>query len=558
MVPSRKQMTFFLACAALIIAVAQAGKHVGNTIGHVPNIDKKLRATTRGGGFSKTATENNSKQSLWGNHSNRKQHKVSPEQLERITSSGGATANAVKTLSAWPCMDELDKSLIRISLPVIANFAIAPLVGAIDLVFINRMGNALAVAGQAAANQVFGSVFWLTSFLPSITAIQVSREYAQGNEDAVQEAVCRALFVGAVFAVLGSVALLGYPERMLSSVMKMDAPALEFARPYLKIRGLSFLPALISMVGFSAFRGQMDTTTPVRISLLANLFHAALVPVFIFKFAMGVSGAALATLTAEVISAAAYLVLMTQKKLISMSKLLKIPDMGKVMELLKGGLALQLRNVAFNLTFMYVTRITQSIDSSGVAPAAHAMALQTFQVGGIVLLALSVVAQTVVPRALIETYDKSTQQMTGGIDHARATVKRLMRWGLLLGAALGSLQIIMLPLIMKSTPLQEVRDAARLPALLASVLQVINGLVFIGEGVMVGCGDFMQLSLSTVLASIGCVSAIKFASPRYGLTGVWVGFAAFNGIRLVCVLLHQAYTSPLAKHKTKKTEKQMQ
>jgi hypothetical protein len=67
----------------------------------------------------------------------------------------------------WPCMDELDKTLIRISLPVIANFAIAPIVQAVDLIFLNRLGNALAVAGQAASNQVYGSVFWLTSFIPS-------------------------------------------------------------------------------------------------------------------------------------------------------------------------------------------------------------------------------------------------------------------------------------------------------------------------------------------------------------------------------------------------------
>lgn len=29
------------------------------------------------------------------------------------------------------------------------------------------MGNALAVAGQAAANQVFNTAFWMGSFLPS-------------------------------------------------------------------------------------------------------------------------------------------------------------------------------------------------------------------------------------------------------------------------------------------------------------------------------------------------------------------------------------------------------
>jgi hypothetical protein len=67
----------------------------------------------------------------------------------------------------WPCFDTMDRKLITISLPVIANFAINPLIGAVDLFWVNRMGNALAVAGQSAANQVFSSAFWFSSFLPS-------------------------------------------------------------------------------------------------------------------------------------------------------------------------------------------------------------------------------------------------------------------------------------------------------------------------------------------------------------------------------------------------------
>ena len=67
----------------------------------------------------------------------------------------------------WPCGDALDRRLIKIALPCIANFAINPLIGAVDLFWVNRMGNPLAVAGQAAANQVFSSAFWLASFLPS-------------------------------------------------------------------------------------------------------------------------------------------------------------------------------------------------------------------------------------------------------------------------------------------------------------------------------------------------------------------------------------------------------
>lgn len=254
----------------------------------------------------------------------------------------------------------------------------------------------------------------------------------------------------------------------------------------------------------------------------------------------------MSTLIAEIVSAAIYIFIMFKRQLIQLDKILKIPDFGPIAQLIKGGFALQLRNVAFNLTFMAVTRMTQSIDDKGVAPAAHAIAMQTFQVGGIVLLALSVVAQTVVPSAMVESYDETSQKMVGGIAQARATVNRLMSWGLILGCLLGSIQIVLLPFILKSTPLQEVREAARLPAYLASILQSINGLVFIGEGVMTGCGDFFQLSLATALASVGCIATIKTLTPRLGLTGIWCGFSVFNGIRLLCVIVHQLYTGPLA------------
>ena len=42
-------------------------------------------------------------------------------------------------VSIWPKMDELDKRMIKIALPCIANFAINPLIGAVDLLWINQM-----------------------------------------------------------------------------------------------------------------------------------------------------------------------------------------------------------------------------------------------------------------------------------------------------------------------------------------------------------------------------------------------------------------------------------
>jgi multidrug resistance protein, MATE family len=480
----------------------------------------------------------------------------------------------------WPCNDELDRRLIALSLPVIANFAIGPLIGAVDLFWVNRMGNALAVAGQAAANQVFNSVFWLTSFLPSVTATLISKENAQNNTEGVQNAICQALVVGFFMALVSFIVLLSNPEQVLSSVLPNGAPALQYAKPYLLIRSFAFIPASISLIGFSAFRGILDTLTPVKISLFANVFNAILDPILIFTFAMGVPGgmyiivrlfiflfflvyvltnitlcvitfviAALATLGAEVISACTFLYLLRKRKMIQFRKIFQIPKWSKLEPLLRGGAALQLRNVALNISFLAVARVTQTIDKTGVAAAAHAMAIQVFQVGGIVLLALSTVSQIMVPNDLVERYDTKLQKHVGGVQYTRATVNRLMSWGVLLGIALGSVQILLLPAIRSSTPIQAVRDAALIPALLASLYQVMNGLVFIGEGVMVGTGSFFQLSISTVIATFGLLWALKVFPPIYGLTGVWLGFGVFNVLRLAGVMIHHFINGPLVPRK---------
>lgn len=542
----RLGVTCFLVSLSMSTSVVRS--YAVGSANHQPVLHSRtFRAPTAGGGpLLKIRRRRNALLSSIDASVDDEEHHELEEELR------GGAAREDDFPGIWPCFDQLDRRLIKIALPVIANFAINPLIGAVDLFWVNRMGNALAVAGQAAANQVFNSVFWLTSFLPSITATLISRQNAKGDTQGVQDAVCQALFVGMAMAVVSSTLIFLNPDTVLASVLSKGAPAVQYARPYLLIRSFAFVPSLISLVGFSAFRGVLDTLTPVKISLFANVFNAVLDPILIFNCGMGVPGAALATLAAEIVSAVTYLVLMRQRNMIRMRSIIRPPSLASLEPLLRGGAALQLRNIALNLTFLAVARVVQSIDQSGVAAAAHAISIQTFQVGGIVLLGLSTVAQTVVPNDLVERYDRLKGRTIGGVRYAKATVNRLMSWGFVLGIGLGAIQLALLPVIRSSTPLQEVRDAARIPAILASVYQIMNGLVFIGEGVMVGTGSFMQLSLSTVVATIGCLMALQAFPGQYGLTGVWMGFGVFNSLRLMGVWLHQSVIGPLAERKLNK------
>lgn len=123
--------------------------------------------------------------------------------------------------------DEVDKMIFSTALPLSAVFAIIPIASALDLFWVNRLGDALAVAGQAAANQVYNSAFWLFAFLPTITATLVSKSHASGELEKTQESVCQALLFAMIIALPGAVLMFFRPSHALSSILKgMDKVAL--------------------------------------------------------------------------------------------------------------------------------------------------------------------------------------------------------------------------------------------------------------------------------------------------------------------------------------------
>ena len=121
-------------------------------------------------------------------------------------------------------------------------------------------------------------------------------------------------------------------------------------------------------------------------------------------------------------------------------------------------------------------------------------------------------------------------------------------WGLVLGILMGGVQIAALPLLSVFSPLEDVQKAARVPSIIAAMLQSINGLVFIGEGIMQGTGSFFALALSNILASAGLIATLQVLGrpEMMGLNGVWVAFTVFNIMRLAGVMWYYLKSGPLA------------
>jgi|TARA_B100001142_G_scaffold295178_1_gene315950 Na+-driven multidrug efflux pump len=240
------------------------------------------------------------------------------------------------------------------------------------------------------------------------------------------------------------------------------------AAPYIGWRALTFVPAIVSTVGFAAFRGTLDVTTPMKITLLSQTVNLVLDPLLIFGGgfikAMGVAGAAMATSASEVMSATLYLSTMLKRGIVTLNSLMRVPSWGNIGKLMVGGAAVQMRSIAQNITFLAVMRAILTMDATGTAAAAHTVSAQMFQLCLIAVLALSTLASILIPQKLNAALDGG-----GGAEAAKTCADRLLVWGLLLGTFLACVQLAALPALKFFTPLENVQAMARGPVMIGAL-----------------------------------------------------------------------------------------
>ena len=438
--------------------------------------------------------------------------------------------------------DDLDVKILSTAIPTMLNLMVVPIVNAVDTFYVGRLRDPLALAAQSAANQCFFTVYFLAAFLPTITAPVVAR--AIGNEDweAAKDRVCESIFMCNLLGGLGAMTLIVFPEKVLSLVISeaTGSGVLEFAVPYLRCRAFGMVPALLSSCGFAAYNGMLNTVTPLKVTLTTNLLNMIFDPLFIFGMGgtgtgFGAAGAAAATSVSEFTSSLIYVRLLMRRKLVELSKLLKPPSLKSLVPLIQGGLAILLRQATLNVAFVTAARRAQAMDPTEVSGAAYGITMQIYSLGVVAHLGVQATAASMV----------SSSRAVGGDNAGRDVADRLFSFGVLLGVMLALGQYLLLPLITPLfSPLPEVIDAVKGPAVISSFIHLVNGLVFAGEGTLLGLGAFRDLAIITALGV--CVMVGSLLSPMgQSLNGILLSLAAFNTFQGLGVLIHHIRLSPL-------------
>jgi putative MATE family efflux protein len=294
---------------------------------------------------------------------------------------------------------------------------------------------------------------------------------------------------------------------------------------YLRVRAVGIPFALLGYVGHGGFRGVSDTRTPLVVVAVANVLNGALNLVLVFGLGFGLAGIAWATVAAEVVAVAIFALLLQRMGLPLLGH--GLPSRRRLAELFTVSRDLFLRTGSLLLGLLAVT--SAAARTGATTAAAHQVIWQVWIVVSFLMDGFAIAGQAMVGTAL----------GAGAAAEARTTAKDLVRWGVVGGALIAVALIAAEPLI----PRLLTDDPATLAAVstawwLASGGHVINGLVFVLDGVLMGADDFAYLRrwmiVGAVVAGVGAQVAV---SAGAGLLGLWIAVQALMLVRAVSLVL---------------------
>ncbi|XP_073102563.1 protein DETOXIFICATION 45, chloroplastic isoform X2 [Elaeis guineensis] len=433
--------------------------------------------------------------------------------------------------------------LIILALPAIVGQALDPLAQLMETVYIGRLGPVeLASAGVSVSIfHIISKLFNvpLLSITTSFVAEDVSK-YATGQaisgrgfpeENFKDKQVCSemverlrlpsvstALLLAAAIGTIEAVALfLGAGLFLNIMGVPLASPMRYPSELFLSLRALGAPAVVVSLAVQGVFRGFKDTKTPLLCVGLGNLSAVILLPVLVYSFHLGITGAAIATIASQYITTFLLLWSLGKRAVILPPKIEDLQFGGYIKS---GGLLLG-RTLSVLVTMTLGT--SMAARQGPLAMAAHQICLQVWLAVSLLTDALAVSAQALIASSFAKCDYNRVKEITHYV----------LKTGLFIGIALAAVLFAsfgnLAELFTKDAGVLQI---VRTGVLFVSASQPINALAFIFDGLHYGVSDFSYSACS--MMTVGALSSLflLYAPSIFGLAGIWSGLTLFMSLRM--------------------------
>lgn len=195
------------------------------------------------------------------------------------------------------------KRLWLLALPLILQNLITTSLGFVDTFMVGLLGNNELSAVTAANSPIFMVQVIIFGLMSGLTVL-VSQYWGRGDTDSINRAMGVAMYLGLAISLTAAVLLLIMPETVMRLVTPNET-LIFLGTPYLRIVGVSYVFNSVSSVYVSMQRSTENPMFGMQVFAVSMVLNTFLNYMFIFgKWgapALGITGAAIATLTSRVV-----------------------------------------------------------------------------------------------------------------------------------------------------------------------------------------------------------------------------------------------------------------
>jgi putative MATE family efflux protein len=278
------------------------------------------------------------------------------------------------------------------------------------------------------------------------------------------------------------------------------------------------------LAGAGYLRGLQDTRTPLLVAIGTAAANLVIEVTLIYGLGQGIGASALATVLAQVGGAAVYVRRVGRAARRHGADL--APHPASLAVLARVGGDLLVRTAALRAALVVATAVAARLGSVDVA--AHVIAFEIWNFLALGLDAIAIAGQAMVGRAL----------GAGDGAGARDAGRRMIEWGVALGALIGVLVAVLrtvLPHLFTDDP--EVLALATFLLLWVAALQPVNAVAFVLDGVLIGAGDMRFLAGAMIVAAAVFIpAALLVLALDAGIGWLWASLGLLMATRASTLL----------------------
>ena len=205
------------------------------------------------------------------------------------------------------------KSILMFALPLMAGNALQQLYNTVDGIIVGNFVGDTALAAVGACSPLTMVFIALASGMSNGSAVVTGQYYGAKKLDEMRRTVSTSvillLVLGAVFSVLGVIVA----RPMLSGLMKVSDPYIEYAVDYFSIYAIGLIFQFAYNIFAAVLRALGDSKATLYFLIISSLTNTVLDLLFVVGLHWEVAGAAIATVISQALSAVCAGVYMMRK-----------------------------------------------------------------------------------------------------------------------------------------------------------------------------------------------------------------------------------------------------